>query len=47
MPSRFRGASTRGSTIRSSARTFAIVAIVLMMGVWIVLPGPVALALAT
>ena len=36
-----------GRPPRDGVRTFAIVAIVLMVGVWIVLPGLVALALAT
>jgi hypothetical protein len=36
-----------GRPPRDGVRTFAIVAVVLMVGVWIVLPGLVALALAT
>jgi hypothetical protein len=36
-----------GRPPRVGVRTFAIVAVVLMVGVWIVLPGLVALALAT
>jgi hypothetical protein len=36
-----------GRPPRDGARSFAIVAIVLMVGVWIVLPALVALALAT
>ena len=40
-------ATTTRSRPRDGVRTFAIVAIVAMVAVWIVLPGVLALALAT